>query len=105
MDAEPLYPRGFHPVLNNKTPELESLAPYHSRSEALKPVKYYIADFDLSSRLPPPMPRRVLGRYGADQEVPELSVEVPYDPFKTDVFILGNALRRKLHDVRICCVT
>ncbi|KIP07944.1 hypothetical protein PHLGIDRAFT_127367 [Phlebiopsis gigantea 11061_1 CR5-6] len=98
FDAEPMYPQGFHPVINNKTPDLASPAPFYSRSEVSKPIKYYIADFDLSSYLPPGKPRRTLGRDGADQEVPELSDEIPYDPFQVDVFILGNALRRKLYD-------
>lgn len=99
MDAEPLYPKGFHPVLLSQTHDLTNPAPYYSRARAAVPIKYYLADFGISSRMPAGLPRQVTGRECADWEVPELSDEVPYDPFKTDTFILGNALRRKLHDV------
>jgi len=37
----------------------------------------------------------VLGLAGRDREVPELSDEVPYDPFKVDIFTIGNVLRRE----------
>ena len=63
-------------------------------------VKYYLADFGMSRRFPPGVPRQVLGIEGADQEVPELSDTVPHDPFKADILILGNVLRKKIHDVR-----
>lgn len=101
MDASPIFPRGFHPVIASKTPDFTTDAPYLSRSAAPVPVRYYLADFDLSTRIPAGSPRRVVGAYGADKEVPELSEEVPYDPFKTDVFILGNVLRRQFHDVSV----
>lgn len=39
------------------------------------------------------------GIFGLDQDVPELSREIPYDPFKVDVFIIGNMFRTLLFNV------
>lgn len=99
MDAEPLYPEGFHPVILSRTRDLETSAPYYTRANVSVPIKYYLADFNLSSRIPAGLPRQVTGRNCADKEVPELLDDVRPDPYKTDVFILGNSLRRILHDV------
>lgn len=100
MDADALYPRGFHPIFKDHLPDYHTEASPYSRASAPGGVKYFFADFGMSLRFPSGVPRRVLGKTGADKEVPELSDVVPYDPFKADVFILGNALRRKIHDVR-----
>ncbi|KAI8984970.1 hypothetical protein BD414DRAFT_578722 [Trametes punicea] len=55
------------------------------------PLKYYYVDFGISTRfMPDEASKLVLGTEGLDRHVPELSNEVPYDPFKVDVFILGN---------------
>lgn len=59
------------------------------------PVKYYFIDFGISTRFSPDEhPRLVVGRQGLDDKVPELSDTVPYDPFKTNIFIIGNLLRQ-----------
>jgi len=64
-------------------------------------VKYYYVDFGLSTHFPPDAESRVVvGVAGRDQEVPELSEDVPYDPFKVDVFIIGNMLRNEFQNVR-----
>ena len=55
--------------------------------------------FGLSSHLPPDKDQQVVGIYGRDQDVPELSDDVPYDPFKTDIFIIGNMLRNEFTEV------
>jgi hypothetical protein len=41
----------------------------------------------------------VLGIAGRDQDVPELSGDVPYDPFKVDIFTIGNVIRAEFQDV------
>ena len=43
----------------------------------------------------------VVGEDGRDQEVPELSDDIPYDPFKVDIFIIGNLFRRMFYDVSL----
>ena len=39
-----------------------------------------------------------------DKEVPELSATIPYDPFKADIFILGNMFRKTFIQVLIKCL-
>ena len=80
MDAFALYPQGFHPVQLAFAPDFKSYVKPWPR--LLAPVKYYYVDFGIAVKIPPGKPALVLGRDGHDQEVPELSDEVPYDPFK-----------------------
>ena len=90
MDATSLYPQGFHPVRLDCLPHnLRQWAPVRSRADAT--VTYYLVDFGISSWFQPDDTNRlVLGTSGLDEEVPELSDDVPYDPFKVDIFVLGN---------------
>lgn len=99
MDADALYPQGFHPVLQSRVRDFSRRAWPFSRASAPSPVRYYFADFGISVRIPPGKTPQVLGHIGADREVPELSDTIPYDPFKVDIFILGNVLRKHIHNV------
>ncbi|OJT09381.1 hypothetical protein TRAPUB_14163 [Trametes pubescens] len=99
MDASALFPRGFHPISKTRLPDVSGIAPTLSRSKA--PVKYYFIDFGISTRFAPQSSRLVVGTAGLDQEPPELSDDVPYDPFKLDVFLIGNLIRRELHAVSL----
>ena len=95
MDATPLFPSGFHPVRQTALPDLSSSAPRLSRLDT-RPVNYYFIDFSIAVRVPFGMdPKRTLGIIGLDQDVPELSDTVPYDPFKVDIFILGNLFQKQ----------
>jgi len=97
MDGNAMFPSGFHPVRDMALPDYSDRAPYYLRSEV--PVKYYYVDFGISVFIPPDHhPKLALGADGRDREVPELSLEVPYDPFKVDIFIIGNVFRRELQD-------
>ncbi|EKM49303.1 uncharacterized protein PHACADRAFT_131824 [Phanerochaete carnosa HHB-10118-sp] len=97
MDARPLFPRGFHPLQLLSLPDLSDRAPMRSRTEAA--VKYYYIDFGISVHIPPNVhPKLIVGELGRDQEVPELSSNVPYDPFKVDIFIIGNVLFTEFYD-------
>jgi len=95
MDASRMFPRGFHPVRDVFLPHDISIpAPMIPRLNA--GVKYYFVDYGISSYFPQGTERQlVLGIAGRDRNVPELSNEVPYDPFKVDVFTIGNVLRRE----------
>lgn len=98
MDGNALYPQGFHPILPDRLPNGSSTAPVLSRSA--HPVKYSYVDFGISSRILPDSENKlVIGTLGRAQDVPELSDSVPYDPFKVDVFILGNVLRKLFREV------
>jgi hypothetical protein len=98
MDAAHMYPLGFHPVNDIFLDDLITLAPVIPRLEV--GVKYYFVDYGISSYFPAGSQRElVLGIAGRDQNVPELSKNVPYDPFKVDIFTIGNVLRSELQTV------
>lgn len=99
VDIDSLYPEGYHPVYLTRDPAAQRLCRTLPRGYA--PVKYYFIDFGMSVYWPPNWEgnRLVLGTAGRDQDVPELSLTVPYDPFKVDIRIIGNMLRQSLHEV------
>lgn len=94
-----MFPQGFHPIVQTRLPDVSGRAPVLSRSAV--PVKYYYIDFGISTRFTSDAPRLVVGTLGLDEEPPELSDSIPYDPFKLDVFMIGNLIRRSLYDVRV----
>ena len=95
-----MYPLGFHPVESIYLKDKKTVASKISRLEA--GVKYYYVDYGISSYFPPGSQRElVVGIAGRDQDVPELSRNVPYDPFKVDIFSIGNVLRGEFQAVRI----
>lgn len=99
MDASTLYPSGFHPIYKGFLPDVSGLAPHLPRGSA--PVTYYLIDFGISTRFSPDDPSKlVLGTNGIEDSVPELSKTVPYDPFKTDVYIIGALFCQEFLAVR-----
>ena len=99
MDATRLFPDGFHPMrLDCHPQQITRPATLLSRNDV--PVTYYYVDFGISTWLKPEdADRLVVGSDGLDQEVPELSDDVPYDPFKVDIFVLGNFFRQNFTQV------
>ena len=99
MDADAMYPDGFHPVRTRWNRDYTDWATYVPRSAV--GVRYYFVDFGISLHIPEHIrPKLATGNLGRDHEPPELSVTVPYDPFKLDVFIIGNMFKHELYDVR-----
>lgn len=99
MDARTLYPEGHHPVRRNFTPDaLYEVTPL---SRADYSVRYYFIDFDLSVRFEEGEPHDVIGDVGRDNQVPELSDDVPYNAFKVDIFALGNLYYKEFCMVRL----
>ena len=87
-----MYPLGFHPLDDFFLDDMMTFPPKICRLEA--GVKYYFVNYGISSYFPPGSQRElVLGIAGRDKGVPELSEKVPYDPFKVDIFTIGNVLR------------
>ena len=98
MDADAMFPDGFHPISLRRTPDYSGVAKYKSRSTA--GAKYYYVDFGISVHIPEALrPKLVTGVLGRDQDPPELSETVPYDPFKLDIFIIGNMLKQEFYQV------
>jgi hypothetical protein len=100
MDADVLFPKGCHPVHSWLLPDASDFAPVRSRSSV--PLRYYFVDYGISSYFDPAIEqeRKVLGLDGIDREVPELSNDVSYDPFKVDIFIIGNMIKQEVYQVR-----
>jgi len=100
MDAEAMYPEGFHPVNYMYKRDYSGWATYLPRSVA--GVRYYFADFGISVYIPEVEPHKsAVGALGRDRQPPELSERVPYDPFKLDIFIIGNMFRQEFCEVII----
>ena len=99
MDADAMYPEGFHPIHVGFKRDYSGWADYIPRSTA--GVKYYFVDFGISSHILEDRQRFVTGNFGRDQEPPELSATVPYDAFKLVIFIIGNLFRRDFYEVII----
>jgi serine/threonine protein kinase len=98
VDATHMYPLGFHPVHDLFLDDLTSPAPMIARLEV--GVRYYFVDYGISSYFPAGSQRElVLGVAGRDQDVPELSNDAAYDPFKVDIFTVGNVLRGEIQAV------
>ncbi|TDL21468.1 hypothetical protein BD410DRAFT_749596 [Rickenella mellea] len=95
MDGRLMYPEGYHFSSPGSSPTLGRPATHFGRSE-VPTVKYYFTDFGISSHFPAARQTHlVTGKDGQDQDVPELSRTVPYDPFPVDIFILGNLIKKE----------
>lgn len=97
MDGRALYPHGHHPVRQNFTPD--ALYEINPLQRAENPVQYYYIDFDLSVRFNEGEPHLVVGDVGREDKVPELSNDIPYDPFKVDIFALGHLYYEEFQEV------
>jgi hypothetical protein len=96
MDASDMYPDSFHPVALGKTRDFNGTAKYHTRTQ--KPPKYYFVDFGISGKYDPangpPLDEPIIG---GDKSVPEFQGNKALersDPFPTDVYYIGNLVRR-----------
>ncbi|KAL1937558.1 hypothetical protein VTO73DRAFT_13053 [Trametes versicolor] len=97
MDATAMNPSGYHPLHWRMLPDTVTPAPTLPRSSV--PVTYYLIDFGISTRFSPDDPSKlVVGTKGLETTVPELSTTVPYNPFKTDIYILGALFRQEFLD-------
>lgn len=98
MDAAALYPAGFHPIQQDWSPDYTTSARVLPRTTSN--VKYYFTDFGISRRFEADDDNRlVVGNKGLDQTLPELSDTVHYDPFKADIYFLGNVFKERFLQV------
>lgn len=103
MDASKLYIDPFHPEYPLMKRDFSGSARFKTRTE--RPPKYYFIDFGLSRRYDAsvlnPLEYPVLG---GDKQVPEFQDsgrDRPYNPFPTDVFYIGNAIKQDFLDVSL----
>lgn len=87
MDGRAMFPEGFHAQQWLFYPDARPIDLNASRT-AVGGVRYYFIDFGISSL----DEDKVLGVDGQER-APELSDSVPYDPYKLDVYILGQVYR------------
>jgi serine/threonine protein kinase len=98
LDPSGMYPNGFHPTQINRSQDFTGRAKRHTRTG--RPPRYYLIDFGLS--------REYASRdafdeplSGGDRSAPEHGHGGQCNPFKTDIYYLGNLVReefiRKYH--------
>ena len=83
MDPKPTFPNLYHPVDTDMNRNFKGNAKYYTRTA--RPSKYYLIDFGLSTF-------QQDSRVGVagQQRAPELSVDVPYNTYNVDIWILGR---------------
>ncbi|KAG6901292.1 hypothetical protein C0995_014003 [Termitomyces sp. Mi166 len=91
VDATGLIPGGFHFVKPDTRDGVNRWTEWRERG-SIRSLRYYFIDFDLSRQYPTNVDVRDVGLLGQDQSYPERSATIPYDPFKTDIYQLGNVI-------------
>jgi hypothetical protein len=90
FDPSEMYPQGHHPVSLDRSLNFKRRAKCYSRTE--RPPRYYLIDFGLSRRY---HSRDVLDETlrGGDKSAPEHRRGGRCNPFRTDIYYLGNLIR------------
>lgn len=94
MNPASFYIDAFHPVNSKMKRDFSGHARFRTRT--LGPPKYFLIDFGLSRRYDPSVaePKEV-PIWGADKEVPEFqNSNEPCNPFPTDIFYIGNMIKK-----------
>ena len=90
MDADAMFPKGFHPVSTAMDTSGSKLVHPKRRRDTTPAVRYYFIDFGVSMKFASMESRKRLnGGIGHDFEPPEF-FEGPWDPFKVDMWRSGN---------------
>lgn len=92
MDVSKVIPKGYH-FLDWRTHDGVNLKLDWRDRWSVRPIEYFFIDFGVSYQYPLGLTDILdTGRYGQDRSVPELSDTVLYDPFKLDIYQLGNVI-------------
>jgi hypothetical protein len=96
LDPSRMYPEGFHPVKINRSRDFKKCAKRYTRTQ--RSTRYLLVDFGLS--------RQYSSRYaldepvsGGDKSAPEHRHWKPCNPFRTDIYYLGNLVREYFVEV------
>ena len=100
LDPTNMYPDSFHPVDMSRSKDFRHKVKGYSRTR--RPTRYLLIDFGLSRRYDPadgpPLEEPL---HGGDSTAPEhQDGKTPCNPFPTDVYYLGNLVRRYYIQVR-----
>ena len=90
LDPSGMYPSGFHPVQINRSRDFRGKPQRYNRTQ--RPPRYYLIDFSLSRKY---FSRNVLDEplVGDDKSAPEHQYKRWCNPFRTDIYHLGNLVR------------
>lgn len=103
MDATPMYAEKlWHPQAPWRMHDYMEPARPFTHSE--RPVQYFYINFGLSWRYSSEdTSPQELPIFGGDKTVPEFQhggYDAPADPYRTDIYYLGNLIRRSFLNVR-----
>ena len=99
MDAKSLVPTGWHFVAPFCEPDgMTRITPLDRKRYH---VRYYFIGFGNCLHIPSHQRTTIKGIGGGDYDVPELITGEAYDPFKLDIYTLGNVIDNYLYEVRI----
>ncbi|KAG8990792.1 hypothetical protein FRB94_013099 [Tulasnella sp. JGI-2019a] len=94
MDARAMFPEGWHPQGYERKPDGQLIKNSSPSRTAVGGVRYFFIDFGLSS-----LREDSTVGFSGQERAPELSYDVPYDPYKLDVYVLGMAYKQLLVDL------
>jgi hypothetical protein len=95
LDPSGMYPKGFHPVQINRSRDFKGKPQRYNRTQ--RPPRYYLIDFSLS--------RKYSSRNALDEPLigdmfaPEHQHKRWCNPFRTDIYHLGNVVRECFMEV------
>ena len=103
LDPTNMYPDSFHPVALGRSKDFRHKVKGYSRTQ--RPTRYFLIDFGLSRQYDPangpPLDEPL---HGGDRTAPEHRDGVtPCNPFPTDVYYLGNLVRK--HYILVCVIS
>lgn len=98
MEGRALFPGGFHPSRQDRSPDCKSKAFPIRRIDAQVPVRYYFIDFSQAEQIQSTDICSISGRKEGPDGTLDLITDEPYEPFPVDVYSLGQIYRSAFID-------
>jgi hypothetical protein len=97
LDPSGMYPNGFHPREVDRNRNFKGAAKAYTRTQ--RPPVYYFIDFGLSRQY---ISRDVMDEplRGGDKSAPEHRSGLRCNPFRTDIYYIGNLVREEFMKVK-----
>lgn len=96
LDAPDMFPKGWHAERQSILPDFSGLVRARRR-KFTRGIKYRFIDFGISRAFESYEARKkVIGSACQDKTVPEFQTGEFYDPFKLDIYTLGNVFKKRL---------